>query len=202
MTMLTRRTMTKLMLAGAAGVVSRKAEAAGKVVVYTSNDSKLNRFVFEAFTKETGIEVEQVEAGSGVVFRRIVSERERPLGDIVWGVSRTLLRANKPLLAPYASKNKDAVPAHFRDPQDHWLGTNVHLLVILQNTSLIPAEQGPKTWADLMKPEWKGKIAFTDPANSGSAYSNLTMLAQMWGGGDAGWDKVATLLGNTRVLNR
>ena len=99
---LTRRTVTKWMLAGAVGVVSRSAQAAGKVVVYTSNDSNLNRFVFEAFTKETGIEVEPVEAGSGVVFRRVASERERPLGDIVWGVSRTLLRANKALLAPYA----------------------------------------------------------------------------------------------------
>ncbi len=200
--MLTRRTMTKLMLAGAAGVVSSSARAAGKVVVYTSNDSNLNRFVFEAFTKETGIEVEPVEAGSGVVFRRVASERERPLGDIVWGVSRTLLRANKALLAPYASKNRDAVPAVFRDADNLWLGTNVHLLVILQNTKLIPAEAGPKSWEDLLDPKLKGKIAFTDPANSGSAYSNLTMLAQAWGNNDAAWDKVAKLLANTKVLNR
>ena len=113
--------------------------------------------MFEAFRKETGIEVEQVEAGSGVVFRRVTSEQERPLGDIVWGVSRTLLRANKALLAPYASKNKDAVPAHFRDPDDHWIGTNVHLLVILQNTKLIPADQGPKTWADLIEAGMEGQ---------------------------------------------
>src|SRR5258707_9963191 len=137
MTMLTRRPLTrraiaKLMLAGAAGIVSRGAQAAGKVIVYTANDSNLNRFVFEAFTKETGIEVEPVEAGSGVVFRRVASERERPLGDIVWGVSRTLLRANRALLAPYAFKNRDAVPAMFRDADGLWLGTNVHLLVILQ----------------------------------------------------------------------
>jgi iron(III) transport system substrate-binding protein len=202
MTMLTRRTMTKLMLAGAVGVVGSKAQAAGKVVVYTSNDSNLNRFVFEAFTKETGIEVEPVEAGSGVVFRRITSERERPLGDIVWGVSRTLLRANKALLAPYQSKNKDAVPSGFRDADGLWLGTNVHLLVILQNTKLIPADAGPKRWDDLLDPKWKGKIAFTDPANSGSAYSNLTMLAQLWGNNDAAWEKVGQLLANTKVLNR
>jgi len=94
------------------------------------------------------------------------------------------------------------VPAHFRDADDHWIGTNVHLLVILQNTKVLPAEQGPKSWADLIDPKYKGKIAFTDPANSGSAYSNLTMLAQTWGGGEAGWDKVASLLANTRVLNR
>jgi len=175
--MLTRRAMATWMLAGAASVVSRSARAAGKVVVYTSNDANLNRFVFEAFTKETGIEVEPVEAGSGVVFRRVTSERERPLGDIVWGVSRTLLRANKALLAPYEFKNRDAVPAMFRDADGLWLGTNVHLLVILQNTKLIPAEAGPKSWDDLLDPKWKGKIAFTDPANSGSAYSNLTMFA-------------------------
>lgn len=195
-----RRMMT-LLLGCAALALAKPAAAQGKIVVYTANDSNLNRYVFEAFTKETRIEVEPVEAGSGVLFRRIASEKASPLGDIVWGVSRTLLRANTALLAPYASKNKDAVPAMFRDPEDRWLGTNVHILVILQNTKLIPEGAGPKGWADLTDPKWKGKIAFTDPANSGSAYSNLTMLAQLWGG-DAGWDKVASLLANTKVLNR
>ena len=200
--MLTRRMIATLLLAGATAAAGGPAMGQGKVVVYTSNDSNLNRFVFEAFKNETGIVVEQVEAGSGVVFRRVASERERPLGDIVWGVSRTLLRANKALLAPYASKNKDAVPAAFRDADGLWLGTNVHLLVILQNTKLIPADAGPKRWDDLLDPKWKGKIAFTDPANSGSAYSNLTMLAQLWGNNDAAWEKVGQLLANTKVLNR
>ena len=176
--------------------------AEGRLVVYSSNDANLNRFVFDAFTRETGIPVDPVEGGSGVVFRRIASEREHPLGDVVWGVSRALLTNNRALLAPYASKNKDAVPPEFRDPQDHWIGTNVHLIVILQNTKLVPADAGPKTWADLLDPKWKGQIAVTDPANSGSAFTNLTMLAQLWGGGDAGWAKVAQLLTNTKVLNR
>jgi iron(III) transport system substrate-binding protein len=194
--------MLHVLAAGLTIALAGPALGQGKLVVYTSNDSNLNRFVFDAFTKETKIEVEPVEAGSGVVFRRVASEREHPLGDIVWGVSRTLLRSNKSLLAPYASKNKDAVPAQFRDPDDAWIGTNVHLLVILQNTRIIPADAGPKGWADLLDPQWKGKIAFTDPANSGSAYSNLTMLDQLWGGGDAGWEKVSKLLANTKVLNR
>src|ERR1044072_4220789 len=189
MTMPTRR-MIVFLLAGAALAFAGPAVGQGKGVVYTSDDSHLKRCVFDAFKKETGIEGEGVEPGSGVVFRRSASERERPLGDIVWGVSRTLLRANKPLLAPYASKNKDAVPAQFRDPDDHWIGTKVHLLVILQNPKVLPADQGPKTWADLIDPKYKGKVAFTDPANSGSAYSNLTMLAQTWGG-EPGWEKVS-----------
>jgi iron(III) transport system substrate-binding protein len=191
-----------LLIAGAAMALSGPAAAQGKVVVYSANDANLNRFIFEAFTKETGIQVEQVEAGSGVIFRRIASEKDRPLGDAVWGVSRILLQTNKPLLAPYASKNKDAVPAQFRDPDDLWIGTNVHLIVILQNTKLVPADAGPKTWADLIDPKWKDKIAFTDPGNSGSAYTNATMLTQLFGSGDAGWEKLSKLLANTKVLNR
>jgi iron(III) transport system substrate-binding protein len=200
--MLTRRGMAAVAIAAAALTIGSPAAAQGRLVVYSANDANLDRFVFEAFTRETGIEVDPVEGGSGVVFRRIASERERPLGDVVWGVSRALLTANRALLAPYASKNKDAVPAEFRDPQDHWIGNNLHLLVILQNTRLIPPDAGPKTWADLIDPQWKGKIAFTDPANSGSAFTNLTMLVELWGGGEAGWDKASRLLANTKVLNR
>ena len=171
-------------------------------MVYTSNESTLNDLVFGAFTKETGIAVEPVSAGSGVVMRRLQAEKARPLADIVWGVSRSLLQTNKALFQPYASKNKEATPADYRDPDDLWIGNNLHLLVILQNTKMVPEGQGPKGWADLLDPKWKGKIAFTDPANSGSAYATVTMLVDLWGGGDAGWKKVGELFKNLKVLNR
>lgn len=173
-----------------------------KVVVYSSNDDTLHKLVFAAFTKETGINVEPVTAGSGVVVKRIQTEKDRPGGDIVWGVSRSLLETNKQLFAPYRSKNHDATPPELRDAANLWIGNNLHLLVILQNTKVLPEEQGPRTWADLLDPKWKGRIAFTDPANSGSAYSTVTLLVDLFGGGDAGWAKVRQLLANTRVLNR
>jgi iron(III) transport system substrate-binding protein len=182
--------------------VSASAQAQKKLVVYSANDSTLNDLVFNAFTKETGIQVEPVTAGSGVIVRRIQAEKERPLGDIIWGVSRSLLQSNKALFTPYLSKNHDAIPAEYRDPDNLWIGNNLHLLVILQNTKLLPAADGPKSWADLLDPKWKGKIAFTDPANSGSAYTNVTMLVDLWGGGDAGWNKVKALFANMKVLNR
>ncbi|MCC7272026.1 MAG: extracellular solute-binding protein, partial [Alphaproteobacteria bacterium] len=118
------------------------------------------------------------------------------------GVSRSLLQTHKAYFAPYRSINHDAIPAEFRDPDDLWIGNNLHILVILQNTKALPAEQGPKTWADLLDPKYKGKIAFTDPANSGSAYTNATLMVDLFGGGDAGWAKVTDFFRNTRVLNR
>ncbi len=181
---------------------SARAQAPKKLVVYTSNDSTLNDLVFGAFKAETGIEVEPVAAGSGVVMRRLQAEKARPLGDIVWGVSRSLLQTNKALFEPYVSKNHDATPAEYRDPDNLWIGNNLHLLVILQNTKIVPDADAPKSWADLLDPKWKGKIAFTDPANSGSAYTTVTMLVDLWGGGEAGWKKVGQLFRNMKVLNR
>ncbi len=178
------------------------ALAQKKLVVYTANESTLNDLVFKSFTQETGIQVEPVTAGSGVLVRRLQAEKAHPLSDILWGVNRSLLQTNKALFSAYASKNRDATPAEYRDPGDLWIGNNLHLLVILQNTKLVPADQGPKTWADLLDPKWKGKIAFTDPANSGSAYATVTMLVDLWGGGDAGWKKVGELFRNMKVLNR
>jgi len=189
-----------LLLGLAAASNARAAD--NSVVIYSANESVLDELVFAAFAKETGIAVQPVEAGSGVLVKRLSSEKERPQGDIIWGVSRSLLQSNAALFAPYHSKNFDAIPAEYRDPADLWIGNNLHLLVLLQNTRLVPDGQGPRSWDDLLDARWKGKIAFTDPANSGSAYTNVTLLAQLWGNDAAAWDKVAKLFANLKVLNK
>nr|UXE45107.1 putative protein [uncultured bacterium] len=196
-----RRTFAGVVPAVLLAVPSR-AQASKKLVIYTANDSTLNDLVFAAFRSDSGIEVEPVAAGSGVLVRRMQAEKARPLGDIIWGVNRSLLQTNKALSEPYVSKNRDATPAEYRDPDNLWIGNNLHLLVILQNTKLVPAADGANSWADLLDAKWKGKIAFTDPANSGSAYATVTMLVDLWGGGEVGWKKVGELFRNLKVLNR
>jgi iron(III) transport system substrate-binding protein len=134
--------------------------------------------------------------------KRVQTEKDRPQGDIVWGVSRSLLESNVAYFEPYASKHRDAVPAEYRDPNDRWIGTNLHLMVILQNTSEVPEGAGPKSWQDLLDPKWKGRVAFTDPANSGSAYTTVTLLASLWGNDEAGWGRISKWLANMKVLNK
>ena len=53
-----------LIVATALAFGGTPARAQGKLVVYSANDANLDRFVFEAFTRETGIEVEPVEGRS------------------------------------------------------------------------------------------------------------------------------------------
>ena len=178
------------------------AHAQQHVVLYSANDDTVNKLVADGFKKATGTTVDVISTGSGVLFRRIASESDNPQGDVIWGVSAALLKANKAHFQPYAVKGRDAVPAEYRDPNDLWVGTNLQVVTISQNTQSIPAAEGPKSWQDLMDPKWKGKVAFTDPANSGFSYAFATMLLQDWGDNDTAWSKLSSLLANTKVLTR
>jgi iron(III) transport system substrate-binding protein len=195
-------TFARVIAACAVLALGGVAQAQQKLVVYTSNEATLNDLASSTFSKETGIEVSIVSAGSGTIVKRIQAEKDRPQGDIIWGVSRSLLQTNKAYFAPYKSQHVGAIAAEYRDPDNLWIGTNLHVLVILHNTKMLPAAEAPKSWGDLLNARYKGKVAFTDPRNSGSAYSTVTMLVDLWGGGDAGWQKVKTLFGNMRMLNR
>lgn len=172
------------------------------VVLYSANDDTVNKLVADGFAKATGIKVDVVSTGSGVLVRRITSEAANPQGDVIWGISATILRLASPYLQPYPAKGREAVPAQFRDPGDLWLGTNIQVLVIGQNTKAIAEADGPKSWADLLDPKWKGKLAFTDPSNSGFSYAAATLLLSQWGDNDAAWTKMSQLLANAKVLNR
>jgi iron(III) transport system substrate-binding protein len=172
------------------------------VVLYSANDDTVNKLVADGFAKATGIKLDVVSTGSGVLVRRITSEAANPQGDVIWGVSATILRLASPYLQAYPAKEREAVPAQFRDPKDLWLGTNIQVVVIGENTKAIDKDSGPKSWADLIDPKWKGKLAFTDPSNSGFSYAAATLLLSQWGEGDAAWTKMGQLLANAKVLNR
>jgi iron(III) transport system substrate-binding protein len=191
--------MGALALAAAA---AGSAFAADHVVLYSANDDTVNKLVAEGFKKETGMTVNVVSTGSGVLFRRIASEEANPQADVVWGVSAALLKQNGKFFQPYAVKGREAVPADYRDANNLWIGTNLQVVTINQNTKAIDPASGPKTWQDLLDPKWKGKIAYTDPANSGFSYAAATGLLTYWGDNDAAWNKLSSLVANCKILNR
>jgi iron(III) transport system substrate-binding protein len=198
------RLMTSCMgvLALAAAAAAGPATAADHVVLYSANDDTVNKLVAEGFKKETGMTVNVVSTGSGVLFRRIASEQGNPQADVVWGVSSALLKQNGKFFQPYAVKGREAVPPEYRDPNNLWIGTNLQVVTINQNTKAIDPASGPKTWQDLLDAKWKGKIAYTDPANSGFSYAAATTLLTYWGDNDAAWSKFSSLVANAKILNR
>jgi iron(III) transport system substrate-binding protein len=62
------------------------------------------------------------------------------------------------------------------------------------NTELLAKKKLPipKTWADLLKPEYKGEIQVADPRASGTAYTMIATLVQLMGK-DQAFDYLAAL---------
>jgi iron(III) transport system substrate-binding protein len=189
-------------LALVAAATAVPAMAADHVVLYSANDDTVNKLVAEGFRQQTGMTVNVVSTGSGVLFRRIASEQSNPQADVVWGVSAALLKKNGKFFQPYAVKGREAVPPEYRDANNLWIGTNLQVVTISQNTKAIDPAGGPAGWQDLLDPKWKGRIAYTDPANSGFSYAAATGLLAYWGDNDAAWNKMSSLIANTKVLNR
>ena len=71
------------------------AAADPHVVMYSANDDTVNTMVSTAFTKATGIKVDVISAGSGLLYRRIAAEKakiEAELAKLKPGVEADALR--------------------------------------------------------------------------------------------------------------
>ncbi|MBW2145883.1 MAG: extracellular solute-binding protein [Deltaproteobacteria bacterium] len=176
--------------------------AAGKVVVYSTNQQAQNDMMATAFEQATGIKCEMVRAGSGVTIKRIRAERGRPLGDVALGMSKIILLNNMDLWEPYKIKDLDIYPEEFKDPNGMWIGQMVHVMAFVYNTKLLSADQAPKGWSDFLDPKWQDRVAYCNPNNSGSAYTQLSIMLQLWGDDENGWKKVEKVLKHAKITQQ
>lgn len=151
-----------------------------KVGVYTTLEEPLAKELFDLFQKETGIQVSWQRLSGGEVETRLEAEKANPQASIwVGGVGLNHMSAKmKGLTTPYKSKMLENTPPEYRDTENYWVGLYLGPLAFITNNK-IAKEQGivpPKSWADLLRPEYKGKIRMANPTTSGTAYNVITTL--------------------------
>ena len=166
------------------------AAHAQTVVLYSSNNPETIQAALDVVKqKAPDLNVQTVTGGTGTMMKRIEAEAQNPRGDLFWSGGFGTLGSYSSQLQPYTPDGLDAIPEAFRGPDNLWVGTNVHLMVIMVNQRQLRGLPEPTTWSDLMKPEWKGKFAITDPSKSGTAYLLVYGLYQQFG--QEGLDKIA-----------
>lgn len=123
---------------------------------------------FEAQNPE--IDVQWLDMGSQEVFDRVKNESMNPQADIWWGSPSTLfMKAEKDgLLAQYIPSWGDNVAANHKSKSSNWYGTFLTPEVISFNNKVLTKETAPKSWEDVVKPEWDNKIVIRNPMASGT----------------------------------
>lgn len=175
------------------------ARAEGKVTIYTAAPQDLIDQVVPAFEKASKLKVELVKAGSGELINRLKAEKGRQSADVIWSVAGEVLEANGALFTKVALDNAKFIADAFKI-DDAWVPFTAVCSSFGVNTKLLTAAQYPKTWADLAKPEYKGKISAARPDKSGSAYIQLATILQIYGE-DKGWELYRKILDNLVLSN-
>ena len=97
------------------------------------------------------------------------------------GVSFAIAGANEGLYAKYFNTNYKTIPRALKDTRGYWMGDYWGAVSIGVNKSLVSTP--PASFKDLLKPEYKGKVAINgSPLSSNSAVSVVIASALANGG--------------------
>jgi len=133
---------------------------AEEVVVYSARNEQLIKPLFDAYTRETGVQVKFITDKEGPLMARLKAEGKNTRADVLLTVDAGNLwqASEEGLLRPIKSKVLEAnVPAHLRDPDNEWFGLSVRARTMVYNTGKVkPGELS--TYEDLASPKWKGRL--------------------------------------------
>ena len=106
----------------------------------------------------------------------------------VFDLGQSVALANTDMFAPYQVETFDEIPDEYKDPDGTWVNDYGGYMSIGYDSAVVP---DVTSVADLMKPEFKGKVALNgDPTQAGAAFSGV-MMAAIANGGSA--DDIAPL---------
>ncbi len=157
---------------------------AEEVNVYSYRQPELIKPLTDAFTAETGIDVNVAFLDTGMV-ERLLAEGKRSPADIILTVdiSRLAKAVEAGVTQAVTSATMQAnVPADFRDPDGHWWGLTTRARIIYASKDRVaPGEI--TTYEDLADPKWAGRIC----TRSGThAYTTGLTSAVIYHLGEAG----------------
>lgn len=161
------------------------APAQDSLVVYSSVDEENAKKLLDAFTKATGVKVRFTFLSSGPAVARIEAEKNNPQADVWYGApsENHVVLKEKGLSQPYVSPNAKELAAKFKDPEGYWTSFYMNPLGFASNLNILKQKsvEPPASWADLLKPAFKGQVQTPSPQTSGTGYNMVAALAIVMG---------------------
>ena len=202
----TRRDVVRLAMTGGAAVLARpailRAEEGRELVVitYPGDLSKPHRWLADGLEKKhPGLTVRLVPSDSQDVVATIkAAQGYSPVDAMPNDAPPHLIGIGE----GYIARRRDAAlpnlgrvyPSFLAQSQGYGVPATYSLVGIAYNTSLI--KDPPQTWADLWRPDLKGKVGIARTSNN-LGLATLVMAAKTFGGSetdlDVGWDRLKAL---------
>ncbi|MDO4723952.1 MAG: extracellular solute-binding protein [Comamonadaceae bacterium] len=200
------RLATAAVLASAALGLSAQA---GTVTVITSFPKELTGAYKAAFEKahpDIKLEILNKNTVAGIAYVRESAAGKRP--EVFWASAPDAFEvlAQGQLLEQIEGIANPDVPASIgsfpvNDPKGLFLGQALAGYGIMYNQRVLKAKKldAPKTWADLLGPQWFGLVGLTSPSRSGTTHLTVETILQGQGW-QQGWNTMLRMSGNAAAL--
>ena len=151
-----------------------------QLIVYTSHKEEVYLPIIREFESRTGIWVELHTGGTTQMFSEVKEASKEGRCDIMFGGGIESYEAAKDLFMPYEPVERSALDPDYVDDEDRWIPFTELPIVFVYNKKLVSYSELPTTWEELFDSKWKGQIAFADPNNSGTSYTILSTMEQLF----------------------
>jgi iron(III) transport system substrate-binding protein len=143
-------------------LLTGNAAAEGALMLYTTTPEEYMRRLTAGFERKHGVQVKLWRARSEAISQRVISEARAGTRavDLIQSIAPSVegLRREKLLQAASSPAARQliagAAPAH-----GEWTATLIYVFVQAYNTARVKKEDLPRTYADLLDPKWKGRLA-------------------------------------------
>lgn len=186
----------------AAGEKGSAGGDAQELTVYTALEDDIIKDYLKTYKeKYPNVKLNIVRDSTGVVTAKLLAEKDNPQADVVWGLAATslLVLDQENMLEPYAPAGVDRIQLLFKDTQEvpHWVGIDAWETAFVVNKVEMEKRNLPipQSYADLVKPEYKGLITMPNPASSGTGFLTIAGLMQL-DGQDKAWSYLDQLNDN------
>jgi iron(III) transport system substrate-binding protein len=161
---------------------------ADDVNVYSYRQPELVKPLFDAFTAETGINVNVQFLNKGMV-EKLKAEGKRSPADVLLTVDISRLSAvvdagvTQPVTSDILNAN---IPAEFRDPDGEWFAITSRARIVYASKDRV-AQGEVTTYEDLADPKWKGRICIRSGTNAYNLALTSAIIANHGETAAQGW---------------
>ena len=136
-----------------------------------------------AIKDKTGITVPPDNKNSGQTLAQLVAEKASPTADMAYyGVTFGIQAKKEGVTAAYKPVGWAEIPDGLKDPEGHWFTIHSGTLGFMVNVDALQGKPVPRSWADLLKPEYKGLVGYLDPASAFVGYVGAVAVNNARGG--------------------